>query len=108
MKPGDVLVRLGTAEFEDRVNEVTKYVHLTRAGAERSKADLANAELAVAAYLEGRYRSDLMTMEKDLAIAESNLRTAKNMLSHAEMLAERGYASIWKSKRERSPSRDPS
>jgi len=34
-----------------------------------------------------------MTLEKDLAIAESNLRTAQNMLGHAEMMAERGYVS---------------
>jgi len=34
-----------------------------------------------------------MTLEKDLAIAESNLRTAQNMLGHAEMMAERGYIS---------------
>ena len=32
-------------------------------------------------------------MEKDLAIAESNLRNAKNMLDHANMMADRGYIS---------------
>ncbi len=93
VKPGDELVRLETLEFEDRVNEVTKWVHMTRSAAERSKANLANANLAVSEYLEGRYRSELMTLEKDLAIAESNLRTARNMLSHAEMMTERGYVS---------------
>lgn len=93
VKPGDELVRLGTLEFEDRIDEVSKWAHLTRSAAERSKADVARAELAISEYLEGRYLSQLMTMEKDLAIAESNLRTARNMLGHAEMLAERGYTS---------------
>jgi len=34
-----------------------------------------------------------MRLQKDLAIAESNLRTAQNMLGHAKMMAERGYVS---------------
>ena len=93
VKPGDELVRLETLEFEDRVNEVSKWVHTTRSAAERSKADLANAELAISEYLEGRYNSRLMTLEKDLAVAEASLGTARNMLNHAEMMAERGYVS---------------
>ncbi len=34
-----------------------------------------------------------MTLEKDLAVAQSNLRTALNMLGHAVSMAERGYVS---------------
>ncbi len=93
VKPGDELVRLGTLEFEDRVSEMSKWAHLTRSEAERSKADVARAELAIPEYLEGRYRAQLMRLQKDLAIAESNLRTAQNMLGHAETMAARGYVS---------------
>ena len=93
VKPGDVLVRLETLDFEDRVNEVVKWVHATRSFAERSKADLANAETAIPAYLEGSYNSRLMTLKKDLAIAEASLGTAQNMLNHAQVMAERGYVS---------------
>ena len=93
VKPGDELVRLETLEYEDRLNEMSKYAHSTRSAAERSKADVARAELAIPEYLEGRYRSEMMTLEKDLAISESNLRTAQNMLDHAEKMAERGYVS---------------
>jgi HlyD family secretion protein len=93
VKLGDELVRLETLVFEDRIDEVSKWAHMTRSAAERSKADVARAELAISEYLEGRYRSEMMTLEKDLAIAESNLRTAQNMLGHAKMMAERGYVS---------------
>jgi len=93
VKTGDELVRLETLVFEDRLSEMSKWAHITRSAAERSKADVARAELAISEYLEGRYRAQLMTLEKDLAIAESNLRTAQNMLVHAEMMAERGYVS---------------
>ncbi|MHC4326743.1 MAG: efflux RND transporter periplasmic adaptor subunit [Planctomycetota bacterium] len=93
VKAGDELVRLETLEYEDRLSEMSKYYHSTKSGAERSRADVARAELAIPEYLEGRYRSQLMTLQKDLAITESNLRTAQNMLDHAEKMAERGYVS---------------
>jgi multidrug efflux pump subunit AcrA (membrane-fusion protein) len=93
VKPGDELVKLGSLDFEDRFNEVSKRAHMTRSEVERSKADVASAELAISEYLEGRYRTELMTLEKDLAIAESSHRTAQNMLDHAQLMAERGYVS---------------
>jgi multidrug efflux pump subunit AcrA (membrane-fusion protein) len=93
VKPGDELVRLETLEFEDRLNEVSKYANSTKSEVERSRADVARAELAISEYMEGRYRAQLMTLQKDLAIAESNLRTAQNMLGHAEAMAARGYVS---------------
>ncbi len=67
------------------------FAHLSRSAAERSRADLATAELAISEYLEGRYISELATLEKDLAIAESRLRTTRNMRSHAQMMFESGY-----------------
>jgi len=93
VEPGDELVRLDTLAIEDAISERSKYAHWSRSAAERSKADVVRGELAIPEYLEGRYQSNLMTLEKDLAIAESNLRTARNMLSHTDMMADRGYAS---------------
>ena len=93
VEQGDELVRLDTLAIEDAIAERTKYSHLSRSSAERSMADVKRAELAIPEYLEGRYRSQLMTLEKDLTIAKSNLLTAQNMLAHAEMMAKRGYVS---------------
>ncbi len=93
VKPGDELVRLDTLIIENAVSERTKYAHWSRSSAERSRATVARAKLAVPEYQEGRYRSQLMTLEKDLAVAQSNLRTALNMLGHAVSMAERGYVS---------------
>ncbi len=93
VKPGDELVRLDTLAIEDAIAERTKYAHWSRSSAERSEADVARAKLAISEYLEGRYRTQLMTLEKDLAIAMSDERTAQNMLAHAEMMTERGYVS---------------
>ena len=93
VKPGDELVRLDTLALEDAIAERTKFAHSTRSGAERYRADVARAELAIPEYLEGRYRSQMMTLEKDLALAESGLLSAQNILRHGEMMAERGYLS---------------
>ncbi|MCP4262574.1 MAG: HlyD family efflux transporter periplasmic adaptor subunit [Planctomycetes bacterium] len=93
VEPGDELVRLDTLAIEDAIAERTKYAHLTRSGAERAKANLARAELAIPEYLEGRYRNQLMNLEKNLVIAKSNQLTAQNMLTHAETMAQRGYVS---------------
>ena len=93
VKAGDELIRLDTLAIEDAIAQQTKNAHLTRSGAQRAKADLARAELAIPEYLEGRYRSAIMTLEKSLTIAKSNLLTAQNMLAHAETMDRRGYVS---------------
>ena len=93
VKQGDELVRLDTLFIEEQINERSKYAHWSRSAAERSTADVARAKLAIDEYLKGRFNAQLMTLEKDLAIAESNLRTAKNMLEHARLMADRGYVS---------------
>ncbi len=93
VKPGDELVRLDTLAIEDAIAERTKNAHLTRSGTERARADVITAELAVSEYEEGRYRSQLMTLEKDLAIAEASLRTAQDMLNYTHGLVTREYQS---------------
>ena len=93
VKPGDELVKLDTLFIEEQISERSKYAHWSRSAAERSKADVARSTLAINEYLEGRYVSELANLEKDVAIAQSNLRTAKNMLGHATMMSERGYVS---------------
>ena len=93
VKAGDDLVRLDTLYIEEEINERTKYAHWSRAGADSWKFQMARRKLAVPEYLEGRYVVELMEKEKELAIAESDLGTAKNLLVHAEQMAARGYVS---------------
>jgi len=93
VEPGDELVRLDTLAIEDAIAERTKYAHWSRSSAERSAANVVRSELAISEYLEGRYRTELMALEKDLTIAKSNRLTAQNLLAHAETMAQRGYVS---------------
>jgi multidrug efflux pump subunit AcrA (membrane-fusion protein) len=93
VKPGDELVRLDSRFIEEQIDERTKYAHWSRSSAERSIANVARAELAVSEYEQGRYVSELMKMEKDLVVAEAQLRSAQNMLSHARLMEKSDYRS---------------
>jgi multidrug efflux pump subunit AcrA (membrane-fusion protein) len=93
VESGDELMRLDTLFIEEQINERTKYAHWSRSAAERSKADVARAKLAIGEYEEGRYVAQLATLQKDLAVAQSNVRTAQSMLEHAERMYENGYIS---------------
>ncbi|MBP89202.1 MAG: hypothetical protein CMJ64_21215 [Planctomycetaceae bacterium] len=93
VQAGDELLRLDTLFIEEQIAERSKYAHWSQSGAERSTADAARAKLAISEYKEGRYPAQVMTLEKDFAIAQSNLRTAQNMLAHAKMMSARGYVS---------------
>ncbi|MDB4664701.1 hypothetical protein OAE63_01755 [bacterium] len=92
VKKGDVLVKLDTLVIEDTINERSKYALWSLSGAESTRANAKRAALAIKEYEEGRFVVQLKTLEKDLAITESNLRVAQNKVQHAKQMFERGYA----------------
>jgi multidrug resistance efflux pump len=91
VKPGEELVRLDTKAIEEEVSLTKTNTHIATATLERSKADVAKAEIAIEAYKEGRFRSQLQALEKDLAAKQRNLRTAREMLERSESLFKQGY-----------------
>jgi multidrug efflux pump subunit AcrA (membrane-fusion protein) len=88
---GDVLVRLDTKQIEDAISTQTTNAYTAQATLEESKAEVAKAEIAISAYLEGTYRTQLKSLERELAIARSNLLTSLKMLAQAEKLFKQGY-----------------
>lgn len=93
VEAGDVLVQLETLAIEEEISERTKFFHLANAQVARSAADVARARLAISEYKEGRFVSELATLQKNLAVAESRLLNAENRLKHSEMLSRSKYAS---------------
>jgi multidrug efflux pump subunit AcrA (membrane-fusion protein) len=91
VQAGDELVRLDTKRIEDAISLQTTNFHTATATLEQSKAEVARAEIAIPAYLEGSYRTQLKSLERSLKIAETNLQTAKKMLNHTQTLFKRGY-----------------
>lgn len=92
VEEGDELVRLDTKVIEEQVSLTKTNVYIAMATLERSKADVAKAEIAIDAYKEGRYRSQLQGMEMDLEAKRRNLRVAREMLERSEVLFRQGYA----------------
>jgi HlyD family secretion protein len=93
VEPGDELVRLDSLFIEEQIDERTKYAHWSRSGAEQSKAQVVSSELALAEYQQGTYVTERLRLEKDLAIAESALVSARNMLQHAQAMRKSQYIS---------------
>jgi multidrug efflux pump subunit AcrA (membrane-fusion protein) len=93
VEAGDELLRLETLLIEEEINERTKFAHLADSRVARSQADLARATIAISAYLEGQFISQMATIQKNLAIAKSSVLSAKNRLKHARMMARSEYKS---------------
>ncbi len=91
VKAGDELVRLDTKSIEDAVSLQTTNTHTARATLARSVADVNKAEIAIPAYLEGTYQSQLKSLQRGVTIAERNLAVAQKMLAHSQRLFKLGY-----------------
>jgi len=90
---GDVLVQLETLLIEEEISERTKFYHLANATAARSGADVERAVIAIEEYRQGQFVSQLSTLQTQLAIAESRLLNAKNLLGHSQLMARSKYVS---------------
>ena len=90
---GDELVRLETLVIEEEISERTKFYHLAESQVARSAADVERAKLAISEYEQGRFISELSSLKKDLAVAESRLLNSKNRLKHSRMMSRSEYAS---------------
>ncbi|MGB7346046.1 MAG: HlyD family efflux transporter periplasmic adaptor subunit [Pirellulaceae bacterium] len=93
VQSGDLLLELETLAIEEEISERTKFYHLAESQVARSAADVERAKLAISEYAEGRFVSELASLQKDLAVAESRLLNAKNRLKHSRMMSRSEYAS---------------
>ncbi len=91
VQAGDELVRLDTKRIEDAISLQTTNYHTAAATLARSKAEVAKAQIAIPAYLEGRYQAQLKSLERSKTIAETNLETAEKMLVNSKKMFRRGY-----------------
>jgi multidrug efflux pump subunit AcrA (membrane-fusion protein) len=91
VEEGDVLVRLDTKRIEDVISQQTTTYHTSAATLAQSKAAVANAEIAIPAYLEGSYQTQMKQLQRGLTIAQTNLETAQTMLAHSDNLFKRGH-----------------
>ncbi len=91
VKPGDELVRLDTKVIEEQHSLTKTNTWIATATLARTKANVETAQIAIKAYEEGRFLSQLKLLEKELESAKRNLRTSRTMLDHSEKLFKQGY-----------------
>ena len=91
VQAGDELVHLDSLYIQEQVDERTKYANWSQSSADYSAARLARAKLAVDEYDRGRFRTEVMTLKKDIAISHSSLQNARDRLTHASMMASGGF-----------------
>ncbi len=93
VEEGDELVRLDALFIQEQVDERTKYANWSQSAADHSAARLARATLAVDEYDQGRFRTEVMSLEKDIAISKSALQNARDRLKHSSAMASSGFIS---------------
>lgn len=93
VQPGDELVRLDTSTIEDTISQQKITYETALANKTISESDVAVAQINITEYLEGTYRSELATKEKEVVVAESGLKAARNMLDYTRRVYRKGYVS---------------
>ena len=93
VEEGEILIQLETLAIEEEISERTKFFHLAESAAARSRADVERAKIAIDEYQQGLFPSELASLKKDLAVAESRLLNATNRLKHSRMMSRSEYAS---------------
>lgn len=91
VKPGDELVRLDTKVLEENLSLSKTNVHKSRASLAKTTTGLATAKIAILAYKQGQYLTELKELEKSVAVSDSNLSASKKMLFRVERLFKRGF-----------------
>ncbi len=93
VKKGDELVRLENKEIEDFLHERTKYAHLSLDAAIGFRSTAKVAGIRVKQYLEGQFVTEVKAKEKELAVANQELKTASSKRDFQQELFDRGYTS---------------
>lgn len=93
VEAGDELVRLDALFIQEQVDERTKYSNWSQSAADWSATAVARARIAVDEYDQGRYQSELLTLQKDVAIARAAVQNAKDRVRHVRAMATSGYLS---------------
>lgn len=91
VEPGEVLVRLDTKVIDEQHSLTKTNTFIAQATLEQTKANVARNEISIDAYKEGRFRSQLQALEKELEANKRNLRTAQKMHKRSESLFRQGY-----------------
>ena len=91
VEKGQELVRLDTKVIEEQHSLTKTNTFIAQATLAQTEANVEKADIAIEAYEQGRFLSQLQALEKDLAAHKRNLRTARKMYLRSQSLFRQGY-----------------
>ncbi len=91
VEEGQELVRLDTKVIEEQHSLTKTNTFIAQATLAQTQANVEKAKIAIEAYEQGRFRSQLQSLEKELAAHKRNLRTARKMHERSRTLFRQGY-----------------
>ena len=91
VKKGDQLVKLDSSAIDEKVG--TQQIACEKAGAAQIEAEKSYfaGKIAVQEYLEGTFVKEAQKADSEISVALQNLRSAENVLQHAQRMARKGY-----------------
>lgn len=91
VEEGQELVRLDTKVIEEEHSLTKTNTFIAEATLAQTQANVEKAAIAIDAYEKGRFRSQLQSLNKELAAHQRNLQTARKMHERSESLFRQGY-----------------
>ncbi|RMF44056.1 MAG: hypothetical protein D6753_03530 [Planctomycetota bacterium] len=91
VQKGQELVRLDTKVLEEQYSLTKTNTFIAQATLAQTEANVEKAKIAIEAYQQGRYKSQLQALEKELAAHRRNLQTARKMYERSKSLFRQGY-----------------
>lgn len=92
VREGDVVCRLDSSDYDEMVRLQLIKLQTVRAVAEQAKLDLKTAEIAVWEYRQGLVRQREEELQSQIAMAESQLRRARDQVDYRKAMVGKGYA----------------
>ena len=93
VQTGDKIIELDSSSLEDQISSQKNVFNAAKATLIQAQQDYEVALISVREYEEGTYKKDLQDHDKEITIAQENLRSAESALEHAQMMFRKGYVS---------------
>ncbi|MCL2005203.1 MAG: efflux RND transporter periplasmic adaptor subunit [Planctomycetaceae bacterium] len=91
VKEGDLLIELESSRLKDDTERQQIVVINSESRLTQSKADLGTAKLTLEEYLQGKLEQDRMSIANRIFVANEQVSTQQDNLTHSQRLFERGY-----------------
>jgi multidrug resistance efflux pump len=91
VQPGDILAKLDSSALENERTQQQIVCNNSEAAVTKARNDYETALIAKREYIEGKYLQEVQMIESAIAVAEEELRRAKEYYVYSKRLERKGY-----------------